>query len=88
MKRSLSPALGYRYAAGDGSGVLADTQAADSASLGHMDGGAESYPAGEGYGSSFEDEPPLLQELGIDFRLIMDKVRESDCIYLKTFFFN
>lgn len=40
-----------------------------------MDGSGEEYSASGGYGSSFEDEPPLLQELGIDFELIKQKVR-------------
>jgi hypothetical protein len=37
-----------------------------------MDGGEEPGPTT--YGTSFEDEPPLLQELGIDFQLIKQKV--------------
>ena len=41
-------------------------------SLGQMDGGEEPGPTT--YGTSFEDEPPLLQELGIDFQLIKQKV--------------
>lgn len=42
--------------------------------LGQMDSGEESYSASAGYSGSFEDEPPLLQELGIDFKLIKQKV--------------
>ena len=42
--------------------------------LGQMDSGEERYSDSGGYGSSFEDEPPLLQELGIDFQLIKQKV--------------
>lgn len=45
--------------------------------LGQMDSGEERYTDSGGYGGSFEDEPPLLQELGIDFQLIKQKV----CIY-------
>ena len=41
-------------------------------SLGQMDGGEN--PTTTSYGTTFEDEPPLLQELGIDFQLIKQKV--------------
>ena len=41
-------------------------------SLGQMDVAEEA--GGPSYGTSFEDEPPLLQELGIDFQLIKQKV--------------
>lgn len=44
-------------------------------SLGQMDGGEDTGPGS--YGTSFEDEPPLLQELGIDFQLIKQKVCQS-----------
>ena len=44
-------------------------------SLGQMDGGEDTGPGS--YGTSFEDEPPLLQELGIDFQLIKQKVYQS-----------
>jgi hypothetical protein len=40
-------------------------------SLGQMDGGEDT--GAPSYGTSFEDEPPLLQELGIDFQLIKQK---------------
>ena len=40
-------------------------------------GGASQGSYGE---SGFEDEPPLLQELGIDFDLIKQKV----CVYTQT----
>ena len=43
-------------------------------SLGEMDGGQD-YGVGGG-GGGFEDEPPLLEELGIDFELIRLKVIE------------
>ena len=44
-------------------------------SLGQMDS-TQAYSEGEGYGNAgFEDEPPLLVELGIDFNLIKQKVR-------------
>lgn len=49
----------------------------DPGSLGQMDsgGGAQTYGNSDGYGQAgFEDEPPLLQELGIDFELIKQKV--------------
>ena len=51
----------------------------DPGSLGQMDSGggaSQSYGnSGDGYGEAgFEDEPPLLQELGIDFELIKQKV--------------
>lgn len=43
-------------------------------SLGHMDA-PQAHSGGSGYGSaSFEDEPPLLEELGINFELIKEKV--------------
>ncbi len=43
-------------------------------SLGHMDA-TQTYPGGNGYGNAgFEDEPPLLEELGINFDLIKEKV--------------
>ena len=51
----------------------------DPGSLGQMDSGggaSQGYGnSGDGYGQAgFEDEPPLLQELGIDFELIKQKV--------------
>ena len=51
----------------------------DPGSLGQMDSGggaSQGYGnSGDGYGEAgFEDEPPLLQELGIDFELIKQKV--------------
>ena len=54
--------------------------------LGQMDSGEENYTASAGYSDSFEDEPPLLQELGIDFELIRQKVSSVEfskfiCVY-------
>ena len=43
--------------------------------LGQMDSGEENYSATAGYNGSFEDEPPLLEELGFDFQLIKQKVK-------------
>ena len=43
--------------------------------LGQIDGTEEL--TGRSYGTSFEDEPPLLEELGIDFQLIKQKVLDS-----------
>ena len=59
-----------------GFGMQAGTEI-DPGSLGEMDsgGGAQTYGNSDGYGQAgFEDEPPLLQELGIDFELIKQKV--------------
>ena len=42
--------------------------------LGQLDSGGDNYSGSAEYVSSFEDEPPLLQELGIDFELIKQKV--------------
>lgn len=42
--------------------------------LGQMESEQQSY---SGYSGSFEDEPPLLQELGIDFELIKQKVSKG-----------
>ena len=47
-------------------------------SMGHMDSTQGYGGGGGGYGGNFEDEPPLLEELGIDFELIKQKV---DCIF-------
>lgn len=45
-------------------------------SMGEMDGEQDFRGGGGGGGTaSFEDEPPLLEELGIDFELIKLKVR-------------
>jgi hypothetical protein len=50
----------------------------DPGSLGQIDSGggpSQTYGNDDGYGQAgFEDEPPLLQELGIDFELIKQKV--------------
>ncbi len=50
----------------------------DPGSLGQMDSGSgpsQTYGNSDDYGQAgFEDEPPLLQELGIDFELIKQKV--------------
>ena len=49
----------------------------DPGSLGQMDASAvpPAYGNSDGYGQSgFEEEPPLLEELGIDFELIKQKV--------------
>lgn len=52
-----------------------DTMDIDPGSMGQMATGTYSGVGGDGYGESgFEDEPPLLQELGIDFELIKQKV--------------
>ena len=46
-------------------------------SMGQMDNN-QTYSEREGYGStSFEDEPPLLEELGINFALIKEKVHSA-----------
>ena len=43
-------------------------------SMGQMDS-TQGYGGGGGeYGGNFEDEPPLLEELGINFELIKQKV--------------
>ena len=42
-------------------------------SMGQIDS-TQMYPGGGGGDEGFEDEPPLLQELGIDFELIKLKV--------------
>lgn len=62
------PGLGER-----GEGVVGDMGMGGSepGTLGQMDNEQQSY---SGYSGSFEDEPPLLQELGIDFELIKQKV--------------
>ena len=49
----------------------------DPGSMGQMDAGSvpPAYGNSNGYGQSgFEEEPPLLEELGIDFELIKQKV--------------
>ena len=49
-----------------------------------MDGGEDT--GAPSYGTSFEDEPPLLQELGIDFQLIKQKVwANSPCVCVSAF---
>ena len=48
-------------------------------SMGQMDGTQGYGGGGGGYEGNFEDEPPLLQELGIDFELIKQKV---NCMYV------
>ena len=64
----------YYQATGEREGAIGRSES-EPGSLGQMDGSGEEYSASGGYGSSFEDEPPLLQELGIDFELIKQKVR-------------
>ena len=64
----------YYQAAGQREGAIGRSES-EPGSLGQMDGSGEEYSASGGYGNSFEDEPPLLQELGIDFELIKQKVR-------------
>lgn len=63
----------YYQAAGEREGAMGRS-GSEPGSLGQMEG-SEEYSARSDYGSSFEDEPPLLQELGIDFELIKQKVR-------------
>lgn len=48
----------------------------DPGSMGQIDSsGPQAFGNSDGYGQgTFEDEPPLLQELGIDFELIKEKV--------------
>ena len=60
---------------GQGFGVQGSSEM-DPGSLGQMDAGIPpAYGDSEGYGQgAFEDEPPLLKELGIDFELIKQKV--------------
>ena len=60
---------------GPGFGVPSGSEM-DPGSLGQMDAGAAPvYGNNDSYGQgAFEDEPPLLQELGIDFELIKQKV--------------
>ena len=60
---------------GDSVGGEVGMGSSEPGTLGQMDSGEERYSASGGYGSTFEDEPPLLQELGIDFQLIKQKVR-------------
>lgn len=69
-----------------GFGVQAAGPEIDPGSLGQMDSGAASQTYGndDGYGQAgFEDEPPLLQELGIDFELIKQKVCNYRVILVK-----
>ena len=83
IKVSLRPSTpGYMNPGGaplpmqQGFGMAGGTEI-DPGSLGQMDsgGGAQTYGNSDGYGQAgFEDEPPLLQELGIDFELIKQKV--------------
>lgn len=42
--------------------------------LGQMDSEEPSSSTRAGYSGTFDDEPPLLEELGIDFQLIKQKV--------------
>ena len=59
-----------------GFGMQAGTEI-DPGSMGQMDSGgaSQTYGNSDGYGQAgFEDEPPLLQELGIDFDLIKQRV--------------
>ena len=74
------PHTGYMNPGGpppvQGFGMQAGTEI-DPGSLGQMDSGgaSQTYANSDGYGQAgFEDEPPLLQELGIDFELIKQKV--------------
>ena len=52
-----------------------DSMDIDPGSMGQMDPGSYNGGGGDGYGESgFEEEQPLLKELGIDFDLIRQKV--------------
>lgn len=53
--------------------------------LGQMDSEQQSYSE---YSGSFEDEPPLLQELGIDFELIKQKVRSLMGMWSEIYIFS
>ena len=60
----------------------------DPGSMGQMDAGSvpPAYGNNDGYGQSgFEEEPPLLEELGIDFELIKQKVGGGDVIMTGVF---
>lgn len=66
-----------------------DSMDIDPGSMGQMDPGNYSGGGGDGYGESgFEEELPLLQELGIDFDLIKQKVGIVlfPCTHLHHFF--
>lgn len=65
MYIEIAPGVGAR---GD------DMGPSEPGTLGQMESEQQSY---SGYSGSFEDEPPLLQELGIDFELIKQKVSKG-----------
>lgn len=67
----IAPGVGGR---GDGGSGDVGMGPSEPGTLGQMDSEQQSY---SGYSGSFEDEPPLLQELGIDFELIKQKVSIS-----------
>jgi hypothetical protein len=52
-------------------------------SMGQMSSTSGGYMYDNSNSTGFEDEPPLLEELGIDFHLIKENVikRESHLIY-------
>ncbi|KYB28176.1 hypothetical protein TcasGA2_TC032928 [Tribolium castaneum] len=48
---------------------------------GDVYGGSGQGPAYDGTGGEFEDEPPLLEELGINPEFIVQKVSQKSCLY-------
>ena len=70
------PPAGQAFGGVQGSGMEMDP-----GSMGQMDSGVSpTFGNADGYGQgAFEDEPPLLQELGIDFELIKQKVCLCGC---------
>ena len=81
----LTSSTGYMDPGSSSQGHGFGVQEMDPGSMGQIVAGVPAaYGDGDGYGQgAFEDEPPLLQELGIDFELIKQKVSSCTlCVYV------